>query len=231
MKTLVVEDDARIAEGLKHILAGAGHAADLAHCLSDAWLLLRTEPYDVVLLDLGFPDGEGQDLLKRLRALPHQSSRTGTSSDVPVIIMTARDAPDDRIGGLDSGADDYLTKPFHSGELLARLRAIQRRASGRANPTLRSGGLELDPAARTVQVDDRSVVLSAREFDILHALMSASPRVISKAQIETLLYPMGEEVESNAIEVHVSHLRRKLGAHTIQTMRGVGYFVPKSAEQ
>lgn len=227
MKTLLIEDDLRIADGLKRTLAEAGHAPDLAHCLSDAWLLLRTEAYDVVLLDLGLPDGDGQDVLRRLRNWPRNNVGAGTTPDVPVIIMTARDAPIDRIGGLDSGADDYLTKPFHSGELLARLRALQRRAHGRAQPTLRSGAIELDPAARTVWLDGQSLPLSAREFDILHTLIVASPRVLSKAQIESRLYPSGEEVESNAIEVHISHLRRKLGDKTIQTMRGVGYFIPQ----
>ena len=229
MKTLLIEDDPRIADGLKRTLAEAGHAADLAQRVSDAWWMLRTETYDLVLLDLGLPDGDGQDVLRRLRALPHKDS-SGTRPDVPVIIMTARDAPQDCIGGLDSGADDYLTKPFHSGELLARLRALERRSNGRAKPVLRVGLLELDPAARTVEVGGQSLALSAREFGVLHVLMKASPRVISKAQIEATLYPSGEEVESNAIEVYISHLRRKLGDKTIQTMRGVGYFIPKEKD-
>lgn len=230
MKTLVIEDDARIADGLKRTLAEAGHAADLASCVSDAWLLLRTEIYDVVLLDLGLPDGDGHDVLRRLRNLPRTGHGAGTAPDVPVIIMTARDAPDDRIGGLDGGADDYLTKPFHSGELLARLRALQRRSGGRASPNLWAGAIELDPAARTVCLHGQSLTLRAREFDILYTLMNASRRVLSKAQIESKLYPSGEEVESNAIEVHISHLRRKLGEKTIQTMRGVGYFIPKDKD-
>lgn len=226
MKTLIVEDDKRIAAGLKSNLAEAGYACDICHTIGDAWLLLRTEVYDVVLLDLGLPDGDGYQLLKRLRALP--ATTTTTRPDVPTIIMTGRDSADDCIVGLDGGADDYLTKPFHTGELLARLRAVQRRFSGRATLTICHGMLELNPAARSVTLEHKNVPLSPREFDLLHALLVSNPRVMSKAQLEAALYPMGEELESNAIEVHIYHLRKKLGSDMIHTMRGVGYFIPKN---
>ena len=145
---------------------------------------------------------------------------------MPVLIMTARDEVASRIAGLDLGADDYLTKPFDPDELAARVRALRRRAAGRAQPTLRYGALEIDPAARTVTRDGRPVELSTREFSILLALMEARPQVLSRAQIEAKLYNWDSALDSNAIEVHVHRLRRKLGEAIIRTVRGVGYFVP-----
>ncbi len=227
MRALVIEDDAGIASGLRHALTQAGYATDVCDTVAGAVGLLRAERYDLVLLDLGLPDGDGRTVLQRLRAT-HTTNKDGTPAQTPVIIMTARDAVGDRIAGLDSGADDYLVKPFDVNELLARLRAVQRRMSGRAQPTLCHGALELDPAARVVTLLGTPVALGVREFDLLHTLLQASPRVMSKAQLEAALYPLGEGLESNAIEVHVHHLRRKLGDGVIRTLRGVGYFVPRA---
>lgn len=227
MRALVLEDDTGIARGLQHALTQAGYATDVCGTVAGAWSLVCAEKFDLVLLDLGLPDGDGRTVLQRLR-MRAESADQGTLPHTPVIIMTARDAVDDRIAGLDSGADDYLVKPFDVNELLARLRAVQRRSAGRARPTLRHGALELDPATRTVTLNDNPVALGVREFDLLHTLLAASPRVLSKAQLEASLYPLGEGLESNALEVHVHHLRRKLGDGVIRTLRGVGYFVPRA---
>lgn len=223
MRVLVVEDDEGIADGLAAHLGRAGHAVDCAATLGRAWSALAGEPYDVVLLDLGLPDGDGTDLLRRLR-----TSGAGQLPDpaTPVLIMTARDQVASRIAGLDLGADDYLTKPFDPDELAARMRALRRRQAGRAQPTLRHGTLEVDPAARTVRCAGTPVELSAREFSVLLALLEASPHVLSRAQLEAKLYNWDSVLDSNAIEVHVHRLRRKLGEALIRTVRGVGYYVP-----
>jgi two-component system response regulator QseB len=231
MRALVVEDDAGIAGGLDIALRRAGYAVDLCGTRDAAWHALSVEPFDVMLLDLGLPDGEGLDLLQRLRqrpapvagrdALPHR--------DMPVLIMTARDGVSDRIGGLDSGADDYLVKPFDANELLARLRAMLRRAGGRSNPVIEHGELVIDPAAHSVLRAGRAVSLGAKEFALLLTLMQARPQVLSKTRLVSALYGFGEELESNTIEVHIHHLRKKLGESLIHTVRGVGYFVPREA--
>ena len=223
MRVLVVEDDKGIAEGLAAHLARSGNAVDGTASMGTAWAALCAEPYDVVLLDLGLPDGDGTDLLRRLRQAP-----AGRLPDpaTPVLIMTARDHVSARIEGLDLGADDYLTKPFDPDELAARMRALTRRMAGRAQPTIRYGELEIDPAARTVHRAGLPVELSTREFSVLLALMEARPHVLSRAQIETKLYNWEHGLESNAIEVHVHRLRRKLGDTLVRTVRGVGYYVP-----
>jgi two-component system OmpR family response regulator/two-component system response regulator QseB len=184
---------------------------------------LASEPYDVVLLDLGLADTDGSELLRQLRQAP-----AGRLPDpaTPVLIMTARDEVAARIAGLDLGADDYLTKPFDPDEVAARMRALLRRSAGRARPTIAYGELEVDPAARTVRRAGEPVELSAREFSILLALLEARPRVLSRAQIEAKLYNWDNALESNAIEVHVHRLRRKLGESLVRTVRGVGYYVP-----
>jgi two-component system OmpR family response regulator/two-component system response regulator QseB len=176
-----------------------------------------------VLLDLGLPDADGTVLLQRLREAP-----AGRLPDpaTPVLIMTARDQVSARIAGLDLGADDYLTKPFDPDELAARMRALRRRHAGRAHPVVRYGELEIDPAARTVLRAGVPVELSTREFSVLLALMEARPHVLSRAQIEAKLYNWDSALESNAIEVHVHRLRRKLGEALVRTVRGVGYYVP-----
>jgi two-component system OmpR family response regulator/two-component system response regulator QseB len=181
------------------------------------------------LLDLGLPDGDGLDLLARVRRAPARSGAL-PHHDMPVLIMTARDGVSDRIGGLDSGADDYIVKPFDPNELLARLRAMLRRAGGRSKPVIEHGDLVVDPAAHTVERAGEAVVLGAKEFALLLALLQARPQVLSKSRLESALYGFGEGLESNAIEVHVHHLRRKLGESLIKTVRGVGYFVPRDAD-
>lgn len=232
MRALVVEDDAGIASGLKDSLRQAGYAVDVCKNLDSAWAALAVEPFDVMLLDLGLPDGDGLDLLARLRRLGerNRSHDELPHSDMPVLIMTARDGVSDRISGLDSGADDYIVKPFDANELLARLRAMLRRASGRSKPLIEHGDLVLDPAARTVERGGQLVALGGREFALLLTLLQARPQVLSKARLESALYGFGESLDSNAIEVHVHHLRRKLGESLIKTVRGVGYFVPRDPE-
>ncbi|MDZ4359421.1 MAG: response regulator transcription factor [Variovorax sp.] len=229
MRALVVEDDPGIASGLQASLRQAGYAVDLCDTLDSAWLALSVEPFDVMLLDLGLPDGEGLDLLARLRRrpMPAAGRESLPRPDIPVLIMTARDGVSDRISGLDSGADDYIVKPFDANELLARLRAMLRRASGRSNPVIEHGDLVLDPAARTVELAGQPVALGGREFALLLTLLQARPQVLSKARLESALYGFGEALDSNAIEVHVHHLRRKLGESLIKTVRGVGYFIPR----
>jgi DNA-binding response OmpR family regulator len=228
MRALVVEDDPGIGSGLVASLRQAGYAVDLCHNLTTAWSALTVEPFDVMLLDLGLPDGDGLDLLTRLRRMaPATKGRQSLPHhDMPVLIMTARDGVSDRIGGLDGGADDYIVKPFDANELQARLRAMLRRASGRSKPMIEHGDLVLDPAAHTVFRAGVLVPLGAKEFSLLLTLLQARPQVLSKARLESALYGFDEALESNAIEVHVHHLRRKLGEALIKTVRGVGYFVP-----
>ncbi len=229
MRILVVEDDAAIANALQASLKLAGYAVDVCATLAHGWAALRVEPYDVLLLDLGLPDGDGVNLLARLRNMPRSGVAALPANDMPVLIMTARDGVDQRIAGLDSGADDYLVKPFDANELLARIRAMVRRSAGRASAELRHGDLVIDPAARTATRDGKPVALGAKEFALLLTLLEARPQVLSKSRLEAALYGFGEEVDSNAIEVHVHHLRRKLGEGLIKTMRGVGYFVAREA--
>ncbi len=226
MRVLVVEDDEGIAAGLQAHLRQLGWAVDVSGSVAGAWAALRAEPFELVLLDLGLADGDGTEVLRRLRAsLDGELPASGT----PVLIMTARDQVASRIAGLDLGADDYVTKPFDPDELAARMRALRRRAAGRSRPLLEVGGIVIDPAARTVQREGRPVELSAREFGVLLALVEARPRVLSRQQIEAKLYNFDNVLDSNAIEVHVHHLRRKLGAGVVHTLRGVGYFVPEDA--
>jgi len=226
MRVLVVEDDEGISGGLRVALRQHGCAVDVADSVALAWATLRAEPFDLVLLDLGLRDGDGSEVLRKLRQAP-----AGGLPDpaLPVLIMTARDQVASRIAGLDMGADDYVSKPFDADELAARMRALQRRAAGRAQAELRHGELTIDPAARSVRRCGVPVEVSAREFAVLLALVEVSPRVLSRAQIEAKLYSWDGALESNAIEVHVHHLRKKLGDKVIRTLRGVGYFVPADA--
>ena len=231
MRALVVEDDPGVASGLQVSLRQAGYAVDTCATLDSAWLALAVESFDVLLLDLGLPDGDGLDLLARLRRrpVPTAGRESLPRPDMPVLIMTARDGVSDRISGLDSGADDYIVKPFDANELLARLRAMLRRAGGRSNPVIEHGDLVVDPAAHTVRRAGDAVVLGGKEFALLLALLQARPQVLSKARLQSALYGFGEGLESNAIEVHIHHLRRKLGESLIKTVRGVGYFVPQES--
>jgi DNA-binding response OmpR family regulator len=218
MKILLVEDDRLLGDGIRAGLLQAGFAVDWAQDGRAAELALAGESYDAVVLDLGLPRLSGMEVLTRVRA---------AHNPVPVLILTARDTVPDRIAGLDAGADDYLVKPFDLGELQARLRALIRRGKSQAEPQLEYGTLRLDPAARSISWEGRPVELSAREFAVLHALLLSAGRVLSKAQLEEKLYGWGEEIESNAVEVFVHHLRRKLSPGLIRTVRGVGYMIPK----
>jgi two-component system OmpR family response regulator/two-component system response regulator QseB len=223
MRVLVVEDDEAIAAALQAHLQAQGWAVDCVNGVSAAWDALAMGRFGLMLLDLGLTDGDGSQLLQRLRQTPQGGL---PEADTPVLIMTARDEVSSRIAGLDLGADDYVTKPFDPDELTARMRALQRRAAGRAQATLSYRGLVVNPAGRTVTLDGRLVETSAREFAVLLALLECRPRVLSRAQIEERLYSFEQVLESNAIEVHVHHLRRKLGETLIRTVRGVGYYVP-----
>jgi two-component system, OmpR family, response regulator len=220
MRVLLVEDDVLLGEGVRAGLRQAGFAVDWVREGPDALHALESEPFAAVVLDLGLPGLNGLAVLRQLR---------GRGRKIPALILTARDAVDDRVTGLDSGADDYVVKPVELAELAARLRALIRRASGEAAPSLRRGDLELDPAEHRVVFRGRQVELSGREFTLLHELMLNAGRVLSREQLEERLYPWGREVESNAVEVHVHHLRRKLAAGLIRTIRGVGYLMPREA--
>jgi DNA-binding response OmpR family regulator len=218
MRILLVEDDAMIAEGVQTFLRQDGHAVDPVDNGADAAAALHTSRFDLVLLDLGLPQRSGLEVLRELRA-----RRDAT----PVIIVTARDEVQDRVAGLDAGADDYLVKPFDLDELAARMRSVLRRGGGRGEPWLEHRGIRLDPATREVFRDGEPVALSAREYAVLEALLQRPGAVLSRAQLEDRLYGWSGEVESNAIEVYIHALRRKLGNHAIRTLRGVGYFLPK----
>jgi two-component system OmpR family response regulator/two-component system response regulator QseB len=220
MRVLLVEDDPLLGDGLRRGLEQAGFAVDWVRDGAQALEALEAAPYAAVVLDLGLPALSGLMVLRRLRAGGRR---------VPVLILTARDAVDDRVTGLDAGADDYVVKPVELAELAARLRALIRRASGEAGPALRRGALELDPAERRVVFRGHAVELSAREFALLHALMLNAGRVLSREQLEERLYPWGREIESNAVEVHIHHLRRKLAPDVVRTVRGVGYLMPREA--
>lgn len=216
MRILVVEDDALLGDAIQAGLKQAGFAVDWVKDGAQADQALSTESYDAAVLDIGLPRLSGLDVLRRLRQ---------RKSTTPVLLLTARDTVDDRIQGLDSGADDYLVKPFDMGELAARLRALIRRASGNTTPALHAGEVTLDPSAHSVTCRGQAVDLSATEFSLLHALLLSTGKVLSRTQLEEKLYAWGEEVESNAIEVHIHHLRRKLYPELIETIRGVGYLV------
>jgi two-component system OmpR family response regulator/two-component system response regulator QseB len=214
MRILLVEDDPLLGDGLRAGLRQQGFAVDWVRDGLAAERELRSGEYAAAVLDLGLP---GQDGMVALRAARAQAVPT------PVLVLTARDAVADRIAGLDAGADDYVLKPIDLLELGARLRALVRRACGQAQPLLCHGALTLDPGARLVRWHGEAVTLSQREFDLLHALLRAQGRVLTREQLETQLYAWGNEVESNTIEVHIHHLRKKLGPDTIHTVRGVGY--------
>jgi two-component system OmpR family response regulator/two-component system response regulator QseB len=218
MRVLVVEDDPLLGRGVQAGLEQAGFAADWVRDGLAADASLAATDYAAVVLDLGLPRLAGLDLLGHMRA---RGNRT------PVLVLTARDALEDRVKGLDGGADDYMVKPFQFEELAARLRALVRRAHGEAAPVLRASGVTLDPGSRSVAWEGREVELPAREFDVLHELMLNAGRVLSREHLQERVYRWGEEVGSNAIDVHVHHLRRKLAPELIRTIRGVGYLMPR----
>lgn len=217
MRILLIEDDPILGNGLHAGLNQEGYAADWVQSAEAGEHALRVEHYAALVLDWSLPGKDGLSLLNDLRA---------TGSDLIVLVLTARDSVQDRVRGLDSGADDYLIKPFALDELCARLRALLRRAGGCADPVLRHGELALNPATHGVLLADKPVELSAREFALLQMLISHPGKILSRMQLEESLYRWGEEIESNAVEVHIHHLRKKLGKDCIRTVRGVGYTLP-----
>ena len=218
MRLLLIEDDEMLGAAVRTGLEQEGYAVDWVREGKAALTALCSEPFELAVLDLGLPGLSGLEVLKRARA---------AGVKTPVLILTARDAVSDRVAGLDAGADDYLGKPFDLEELSARLRALYRRAHGRSDSAMRHGPLVLDPAARTVTLNGAPVELSAKEFALLHLLLEHAGKVLSRERLEEGIYGWGSEVESNAIEVHIHHLRRKLGREWIVTVRGVGYLLPK----
>jgi DNA-binding response OmpR family regulator len=221
MRILVVEDDPLLGDGLQAGLRQRGFDVDWLKDGVAAELAIRGEPYKAVVLDLGLPRLGGLDLLRRERA---------KGSSIPILVLTARDAIGDRVKGFDTGADDYVVKPVDLDELAARLRALIRRSQGEAAPVLTIGALRLDPAARIVTFQGEPVELQAKEFNLLHEFMATAGRVLTRGEIENRLYAYGDEIESNAVEVHVHHLRRKLAPALIRTVRGVGYVMPRTGE-
>ena len=230
MRLLLVEDDRMIGDSLRAALRLEGHAVDWVRDVSAALATLESERFDLVLLDLGLPPGRPLAGSEAVDGLAILASLRARQDHTPVIVLTARDGPGDRVRGLDSGADDYLVKPFEFDELNARIRAVLRRPGGSAQPVLRHAGVTLDPATRQVTRNGQAVVLSAREFAVLAALMARPGALLSRAQLEDRLYGWGEEIESNAVSVYIHQLRRKLGADFIGNMRGVGYFVAGARE-
>lgn len=220
MRILLVEDDLLLGDGLRAGLRQLGFEVDWVRRAEAAEQELRAQPYAATVLDLGLPDRDGMEVLAMAR-------RAGIRT--PVLVLTARDALPDRIRGLDAGADDYVIKPVDLNELAARLRALVRRAHGQANERLSAQDIELDPASRVVRRGGAPVALSKSEFDLLQVLMLNAGRVLSRQQLEQQLYAWGREVDSNAIEVHIHHLRRKLGPTLIHTVRGVGYTLLREA--
>jgi DNA-binding response OmpR family regulator len=216
MRLLLVEDDTMLGRGMRQGLADAGFAVDWVTDGRAAELAFANGVYDLALLDLGLPGKDGMTLLAELR---------GRHDALPVLVVTARDSVADRIAGLNAGADDYVLKPFDLDELVARVRALLRRHAGAAGPVLECGSIVLDPVRREVRKDGQDVPLSAREFALLEALMQRPGAVLSREQLEDTVYGWGEEVGSNAVEVHLHKLRRKLGPDTIRNVRGVGYKV------
>ena len=218
MRILLAEDDAMLGDGLRAGMRQAGFQVDWVRDGLAAERELASGVYAAGVLDLGLPLKDGLDVLRELRA---------RKVETPILVLTARDAVPDRVAGLDTGADDYVLKPVDLSELAARLRSLVRRSMGQVRDTLQSDGVTLDIASRRVMVLGDVVQLSTREFDLLHALMRNAGRVLSREQLEQQMYSWGHEVESNTIEVHIHHLRRKLGADLIQTVRGVGYTVQR----
>lgn len=221
MRILLVEDDQLLGDGLSVGLEQMGYTVDWITDGNQAEMALRDSSLDLAILDISLPGQDGLTLLRKIRK---------QGNPIPVLLLTARDSLDDRIIGLDSGADDYLPKPFDLEELAARLRAISRRGSGRGTPLLQHGAITLDPAGRTVHLNDEPIACTSREYAILEALLQNCGQVLTRQRLEEALYGWDDGVESNAIEVYIHHLRKKLGKSTIQTIRGVGYKIPKQAD-
>jgi two-component system OmpR family response regulator len=221
MRVLLVEDDTMIGEAIQAALQDAAYATDWVKNGQTALNTLSCQHYDLVLLDLGLPGKDGLDVLASIRA---------KDDGIPLLIITARDGLDQRLRGLDGGADDYVLKPFEMAELLARMRAVLRRKAGNATPLLSNGVVSLDPATREASVSDQAAIqLSSREFALLQALLMRPGVILSRSELEDRIYGWGEEVESNAVEYLIHALRRKLGNEVIKNVRGVGWLVSKSA--
>jgi two-component system, OmpR family, response regulator QseB len=218
MRLLLVEDDHMIGETVVDVLRAEHFAVDWIKDGVSAQAVLRTQAYDLVLLDLALPGKDGLEVLRSLRA---------AKSRIPVLVATARDSVEQRIAGLDAGADDYVLKPYDLGELLARVRALLRRAAGRAEPVYEHMGVTINPATREVTVNARPVLLSSREWAVLEPLIARPGAVLSRAQLEEKIFGFGDGIASNAVEVYVHGLRKKLGASLIQNVRGLGYLVPR----
>jgi len=218
MRLLLVEDDHMIGETVVDVLRAEHFAVDWIKDGVSAQAVLRTQAYDLLLLDLALPGRDGLDVLRSLRA---------AKSRIPVLVATARDSVEQRIAGLDAGADDYVLKPYDLGELLARVRALLRRAAGRAEPVYEHMGVTINPATREVTVQSRPVVLSSREWAVLEPLIARPGAVLSRAQLEEKIFGFDDSIASNAVEVYVHGLRKKLGANLIQNVRGLGYLVPR----
>ncbi|MCV4282026.1 response regulator [Pseudomonas capsici] len=216
MRLLLVEDDIALGEGIHQALSREGYTVDWIKDGSSALHALLSETFDLVILDLGLPKLGGLEVLRKLR---HDGST------VPVVILTARDATEDRIAGLDAGADDYLVKPFDVSELKARLRALLRRSAGRAKMLIEHAGISLDPGTQQVSYNNESVSLTPKEYQLLYELLSPPGRVMTRERLMQLLYGWNEEAESNTLEVHIHHLRKKISGDLIRTIRGVGYLV------
>lgn len=216
MRVLLAEDDMMIGDVFSEALMDEGYIVDWVKDGAQALLALKTEQYDIILLDLGLPKVDGMEVLKTLRA---------AKIDAPVLILTARDALDDRIQGLDGGADDYVIKPFELGEVLARMRVLIRRQQGKAQNLLQVGNLSLDTAKKRVFLNQQPLDLTAKEYMLLTSFMTNSEKVLSKSDLESQLYGWGMEVESNAVEFLIYSLRKKIGQNTIKNMRGLGWYL------
>lgn len=221
MRLLLVEDDALLNQGLTRTLGNEGYAMESVSDLASARAYIASDDIDMVILDLGLPDGDGLTLMSQIK---------GRKKPLPVLILTARDSLDDKIKGLDLGADDYLVKPFEVDELLARLRVLSRRISGVTSSLLHCAALRLDLAAHQAWVHEQPLSLPRKEYMLLKALMENQGRVLSKELLEQKLYQWGEELGSNAIEVHIHHLRKKLPANMIKTLRGIGYALAREPQ-
>ncbi|MCB1856099.1 MAG: response regulator [Pseudomonadales bacterium] len=218
MRILLVEDDAQLGESLEAALRMEQYAVDWLRSGEPVRAALAATPYDLLILDLGLPEVSGMQVLRQLRADKQQ---------LPVLLLTARNTVADKVGGLDAGADDFLAKPFEIAELFARLRALLRRGSEHKSTWLQAGGIALDPVDRQVRFENRALTLTAREFAILEILLRHAGRFVSRARLEEGTYSWGEEVESNTVEVYISRLRKLFGPAAIETLRGVGYRIPR----
>ncbi|SES69731.1 response regulator [Pseudomonas graminis] len=216
MRLLLVEDDVALGEGIHQALTREGYTVDWVKDGASALHALLSEVFDLAILDLGLPRLDGLAVLRRLRE---------SGSALPVLILTARDATEDRIAGLDAGADDYLIKPFDLSELKARLRALLRRSAGRARVMIEHAGIRLDPTTQQVTYKAEPVALTPKEYQLLYELLSPPGRVMTRERLMQLLYGWNEEAESNTLEVHIHHLRKKFSSELIRTVRGVGYLV------